>query len=416
MTQIWYIKYERKMVAYDTRKLQAELLIVTLVIFIFCSASPADTFVNNKTREVLHGYAASQTNGSKTTVRTAEKGEFTLNLAQWHITPDRLGRNNKVIIFSIDEHIGLEIETQALEQAIVKAADEGPLFILIEIGTPGGQLDLVRRICGAITNTNNCQVFAFVKGGEYGGAISGGAAIAIACDKIYMTNNAVIGAATLVTQSGLGPKDIKKTFGETVGEKLNSAWRSYLASLAEQNGKPGLLAMAMADKDIEVIEVSQASRRLFIEPANIRPQQNIVHIWSKKGSLLTLTAQEAVKCGIADEVVDSRQELLQHLKAETAEIVIYDDLQKARDELKRAQGQVARIRKSLDLKVKQLDYSYSTPKMLNILRNARSDYQTLIRLARKYPDLKLDPTPLEDELNAVEAAYDRLKVGPRRRR
>jgi len=405
-----------KMAFTNIKKLQTAALTVSLVISVFSSDCLADTFTNRKTEEVLHGYATSQTNGSQTIVHTEEKGKLTLNPAQWQIKPDRLGRNNKVVILTIDDSISLQIEIQALEKAIIKSADEGPFFILIEISTPGGQLDLVQRIGGAITNTDYCPVVAFVKGGKHRGAISGGAVIAISCDKIYMADNAVIGAAALVARSGTGPKDVKKIFGEEIGEKLVSSWRAHLASMAEQHGRPGILAMAMADRDIEVIEVSEANRRLFIDPANKNLQQNLVHVWSKKGSLLTLVAQDAVKCGIADKVFNSRQELIRHLQAENARIVMNNDLQNARLELKRAKGQIARIRKSLDLKTRQLEYEHPTPKVLKILRDTRSDFQTLIRLAKKYPDLQLSPQPFEDELNSIEAAYDKVKRTTRRRR
>ncbi|MHC4545460.1 MAG: hypothetical protein ACYSYL_13210, partial [Planctomycetota bacterium] len=258
---------------------------------------------------------------------TREKGKLTLNLAQWQITPDRLGRNNKVIILTLDDHLELYIEAQAMKEAIIKSADEGPLFILIEISTPGGRLDRIQRICGQIAKTKYCQVIAFITGGRHRGAISGGAAVAFACDKIFMEDNSVIGAATLVAKSATGPKDIKQVYGENLGEKLTSSWRSHLASMAERQGRPGILAMAMADRDIEVIEVSQGNKKLYIDPFNKRPQQNTVHVWSKKGALLTLTAQDAVKCGIADKVFDSREQLLRFLQAEDAQIVMNKDLQ-----------------------------------------------------------------------------------------
>jgi len=405
-----------KMTATNIKKLQAVILIVSILNPFFSLACLADTFTNRKTLEVLHGYATSQTKGSETTVQTQEKGRLSLNLSQWRITPDHLGRNNKVIIITLDDQISLHIETEALKEAISKSADEGPLFILLEISTPGGQLDRIQQICGQITNTKHCQVVAFITGGRHRGALSGGAAVAFACDKIFMADNAVIGAASLVAKSAFGPKEIKEVIGEELGEKVVSSWRAHLASMAEQHGRPGILAMAMADREIEVIEVSEANKKLFIDPANKIPQQDFVHVWSKKGALLTLTAQDAVKCGIADKAFDSRQQLLRHLQAEDARIVMNTDLQDARLELKKVKGQIERIRKSLDLKTQQLEYQHPTPKVLKILRSARSDFQTLIRLAKKYPDLQLATYPLEEELNSIEAAYDKLKRTTRRRR
>jgi membrane-bound ClpP family serine protease len=398
------------------KNLQATILATAITLLALSPTSLADTFTHRQTGELLHGYATSQTEAGKTIVHTQQKGQVNLNLAEWQITPDRMGRNNKVIILTIDDEIILEIETDALEHAIPESGDTGPMFILLEIDTPGGRVDLAQRICAAITQAT-CPVVAFVKGGKHGGAISAGSAIALACDKIYMANNAVMGAASTVVTSETGqPQELKKALGAEVAEKFNSAWRAYLASLAEQNRRPGLLARAMVDRDIEVIEVSQADKRFFIDPMNKRPQQRLVHTWSKKGSLLTLTAEEASNCTIADKVVNSREQLLRNLDAAGAEIVINKAAQNARTELKRATGQLNRIRKSIDFKIKQSEHPMPRPKVLKILRSAKSEFKALIKLARKYPDLQLNIQALEEELNSVEADLQRIKSRSRRRR
>ncbi|MHC4694183.1 MAG: hypothetical protein ACYS67_15685 [Planctomycetota bacterium] len=406
----------KKMAFTNIEKQPVTAFTVFLIIFVFNSACLADTFTNRTTQEILHGYATSQTKGSETTVYTKENGKLALNLAQWEVKSDRLGRNNKVIVLTFDDNFELHIEAKAMREAIIKSADEGPLFILIEISTPGGRLDRIQQICGQIAKTKHCKVIAFIRGGRNRGAISGGAAVAFSCDQIFMEDNSVIGAATLVAKSAGRPQDVKKVYGEDLGEKLSSSWRSHLASMAERQGRPGILAMAMADRDIEVIEVSEGDKSKFIDPANKKPQQNTVHVWSKKGTLLTLTAQDAVKCGIADKIFDSREQLLAHLEAEEAQIVMNNALQNARQELKRAKLQIERIRKSIDLKTEQLEYQHPPPKVLKILKSARSDFQTLIKLAKRYPDLKISPRPFEEELNSIEALYDKVKRSTRRRR
>lgn len=397
------------------KKLLLLVLMMPLALLNPGGACFGDTFRHRQRDEVLHGYAVGEADGVETMVHTAEKGVLKLNLAEWEVAADRLGRNNKVIILTIDDAMVLGIETEALESAIVATVREGPLFILLEIDTPGGRTDLVQRMCGAIVGTGSCEVIAFIKGGPNGGAISAGAAVALACDKIYMADNTCIGAATVIAMSGRGPTDLKSTFGEAIGEKFSSVWEAYLASLAEQNHRPGILARAMIDKDIEVIEVSEADQKLFIEPVNRRPQQRLVHTWSQRGSLLTLTASEAVKCGIGDGVFNSRAELLRGLDAVGAEVVINNDMQKAREELRRARGQLNRIRKSIDLKVKQSGQRLPRPKVLKILRSARAEFKTLIKLAKKYPDLGLDIKVLEDELNTIEVNYQQVKMDSRRR-
>ncbi|MCD6393103.1 MAG: ATP-dependent Clp protease proteolytic subunit [Planctomycetes bacterium] len=157
-----------------------------IIISLISLTASADTFVHRSTHEKLYGYATSKTENGKTVVQTKENGRVSLNLAQYIILEDPQGRNNSVAIISIPEQIKLEMETDAFSEALTAESDKGPLFILIEIDSPGGRVDLTMRMCGAIAQLKTCQTVAFVNGGKYGGAYSAGAAIALACDKIYM--------------------------------------------------------------------------------------------------------------------------------------------------------------------------------------------------------------------------------------
>jgi membrane-bound ClpP family serine protease len=392
------------------KKLKAVFAFTLALIVLLAGVCISDTFTNRQTGKKLYGYAAGQIEGAEINVRTQEKGTVKLNPNEWEITRDRAGRTNKVMIIPVEGPILYEIETSAFEEAIKADANEGPLLILVEIDTPGGRVDLAQQMCAAITKTGNCDVIAFVKGGQYGGAISAGAAVALACKKIYMANNTVIGAATLVVDSKSmtkdEDKDKKKSYTEVVNEKMSSVWRAYLASLAQQNNRPGLLARAMVDSSIEVVEVNEASKRLFIEPVNKKPDQQIVHHWNKAGSLVTLTAEEAVNCTIADGLVSSRQELLNNLQASDANIVIDKKIANAKRELDIVMRRVDRIRESLDLKIKQFQYAKTAPKAMGILNGARQDFEDLKGLAKKYPDLHIDVEAIEDELNSIKAANE----------
>ena len=161
------------------KKLRLGIFATALALLTFSTACFGDTFTHRQRGEVVHGYAVGQAEGVEVVVHTEEKGVVRLNLAEWEAAADRLGRNNKVIILTIDNEMMFEIETEALERALGAAVEQGPLFILLEIDTPGGRTDLVRRICGAIADTGGCEVVAFVNGGPYGGAISAGAAAAL---------------------------------------------------------------------------------------------------------------------------------------------------------------------------------------------------------------------------------------------
>ena len=180
-------------------------IILCFFLMVVCSYCAADTFTHLTSGEILHGYATSRVaEGGKRIVYTRETEEIELNLAEWDIVSNSRGRGNKVIVLTIEGDLSLLIETQALERSLVEAADEGPLFILLEMDTPGGRVDLAQRICAAITKLSNCKVVVFVKGGRHGGAISAGAALAFAGDKIYMSENTGIGAAKAFAVSKSG--------------------------------------------------------------------------------------------------------------------------------------------------------------------------------------------------------------------
>ena len=228
-------------------------LVFVFMCLLLANACLADTFTHRKTGKVFQGHATQKKTGNKTLVSIRnKKNPKYLNLTDYDVEWNQSGRRNQVIILPIKTKIKLKCETEVFEKAIEIASNHGPLFVLIEIDTPGGRVDLMKRICAAITKTDNCRTVAFVSGGKYGGAYSAGAIIALACDYIYMADGTSIGAATPILASSSDIKDLKSTYGETVGEKFMSAERAYIATLAEKNGRPGLLAKAMVDKDIEV--------------------------------------------------------------------------------------------------------------------------------------------------------------------
>jgi membrane-bound ClpP family serine protease len=417
------------------KKLKTAVVLVPALVVLFAGVCFSDTFTNRQTNEKLHGYItarlpgsgpalrrdenspkSAQTEDRQTSIYTQEKGLLKLNLNEWEIARDNLGRNNKVIVLPVDDVIMYEIETDAFERAIADSSDEGPLFIMVEIDTPGGRVDLAQRMCTAITKNADCNVIAFVKGGKYGGAISAGAAVALSCNKIYMTDNTIIGAATLVTMTKAKEQLKDKKYEDVVNEKHSSAWRAYLASLAQQNDRPGLLARAMVDSSIEVIEVNQGTKRLFIEPMNKKPDQPVTRTWNKSGSLLTLTAKEAIECTIADGLVGSREQLLQQLQAGDANVVTDKKIANARKELQIAKRRMDEIVKSLDLKIKQSKYPQPAPKFLGILQGARSDFENLKTLAKKYPDLDMDVKDIEKVLNSIQADYENTSRETRSRK
>lgn len=381
-------------------------------VFLAGGLASADTFVNTQTGQTYHGWATGNENAGLSDVNTVEQGTMQLNLSGFKITRDRAGRNNTVVLLSVPDEIALGMETNAFEKAVKDAAAKGPLFILIDIDSPGGRVDLAMRMCSAIIKATNCDTYAYVTGGDHGGAYSAAAAVSLACDKIYMAPGTVIGAATLISRDRTGkPVDIRQSLGQNVGEKMSSAWRNYLAALAEDNNRPAVLVRAMENKDIEAIEVNDNGKRLFIEAVNKKPDQQVVKTWSKKGSLLTLTAEEAVDCGIADKVYNNRQDLLADHNALSAQIIPDESTAKARELYQRIEKSLRRIRASVDLGVKRLDATQSRGQALRAMKGLINDAQFVIGLKKKFgDDVPVDEDEVQSFLNTVQADYDALRV------
>jgi len=383
-----------------------------IIIFLPAELATADTFRNIQTGEKFHGYATGNETVGLSDVNTTEKGLIKLNLSQFKVTRNRTGRNNIVTVISVSSEIILGMETRAFENALKDAASKGPLFILIEIDCPGGRIDLAIRMCSAIQKTTNCDIYAYITGGTCGGAYSGATAVSLACNKIFMAPGSVIGAATVITIDETGkPVEIKKVLGDVIGEKMRSGWRNYLASLADNHHRPAALAKAMENKDIEVVEVNENGKRVFVEAMNKKPDEKIVKTWSKAGRLLTLTANEAVDCGMADKLYANRQDLLADFNAVSAQIISDTTMEDARKLYARIEKSLEKINASVDLGVKQIKATQSRGQAMKAMKGLMSDAQFVLGLKRKFgDDVPIDEQKVQSFLNSVQAEYDNLKA------
>ena len=151
-----------------------------------------------------------------------------------------------------------------VERSLEEARGSGAEAVVLDIDTPGGRVDAAERIADAISDSE-VPVYAYINRR----ALSAGALISLATERIYMRPGSVIGAATPITGDG-----------QRASEKIVSAMRSSMRALAEARSLDPSVAEAMVDEQIEVPGVSEA------------------------GQLLTLTTEEAVALAYAEEVDD----------------------------------------------------------------------------------------------------------------
>jgi membrane-bound serine protease (ClpP class) len=197
------------------------------------------------------------------------------------------------------------------------ALAQGAAFIVFEIDTFGGRVDSALQITSFITSVKDARTIAWVHAGDesMGVSWSAGALIAFACAGIYMTPGTSMGAAAPVTLEADGT-------AQGAGEKTVSAIRSQIAALAERNGHPINIALAMVDYDVELWEalVDGETRVLTLaelerlEKDGAAAVERVAEI-SPKGKLLSLTGGEALRYGLADALVDDRAGLLEAIGA-----------------------------------------------------------------------------------------------------
>jgi len=435
-------------------------LISVLAVIFLLSNCFGDTFTHRQTGKSFNGYATQIIRQNKTQVRIENKKmPQYLDLGDYEIHYNHLGRKNKVYTISINDSVDLICEAEAFEEAIISTANQGPLFILIEIDTPGGRIDLAKRICGAITQLDNCRIVAFVNGGRFGAAYSTGAAIALACDELYIADNATIGGATLVSRTTFETMGVRSRrggtsripYGRTIVEKPivpsrpdddASTLTAYISAVAERNNRPAVIAKAMVDENIEAVEVTETGETLFVEGWNKKSNQTLVRTWSQEGSLLTLTAAEAVQCKIADKIVSSARELLAALDASKAGLVRNNDVE-------RAKRQFAKVNRDFNEVSGAITYlksrSEELRRELSLLEGTRSrwygyggywyerdlierqrlmglflstldrligNYRRAINLANEYLDLGADVESLSEDMNSAIVEYEEIRNRP----
>lgn len=181
-------------------------------------------------------------------------------------------QDDKFLIYKFDikEEIAPPVQRKT-HNAFEEAKELNADLILIHMNTYGGMLDAADSIRTTILKSE-IPVYVFIDNN----AASAGALISIACDSIYMTSGANIGAATVVDQTG-----------KPLPDKYQSYMRSMMRSTAESSGRDPDIAQAMVDP------------RIYIE--------NVIDT----GQVLTFTAKEAMEHNFCEGIAESVEEVIE---------------------------------------------------------------------------------------------------------
>jgi len=218
----------------------------------------------------------------------------------------------------------LEIEGQldlgtlaVLRRSIREARGSGYARLIVELDTPGGEIELMWQIAKAIESAREQGVMTVAW--VHDRALSAGVLVAISCEKVYMSTGGVIGAAQpiLVGPLGISPAPQKQV----------AAFTSQVRACAEAHARSPALAQAMVDPEAAAILVRDHGALRILngrEWADARiggDPPELVREVSGEGQLLSLTGREAVALGFADGLAETVDEVLEKIGAHDAPLL-----------------------------------------------------------------------------------------------
>ncbi|MCD6121934.1 MAG: nodulation protein NfeD [Spirochaetales bacterium] len=232
---------------------------------------------------------------------------------------------NKTVVYSIPIHGDIDRQRMVfIKRAIKEAENAKAEYVIFDINTFGGRVDSALQIASLIGSVRKAVTVAYIPSSAEGTGVSwsAGALISFACGRIYMAPGTSIGAAAPVyeTQSGM----------EMAPEKVVSAVRTQLAALAEKNGYPKAVALAMVDKDLEVYEVYINGKLHLALSGEIdelkrrAKERNETFVkgkaLSQKGKLLSLTAGEMKEYGVSSGTPDSLESFYSNFNVDEKDV------------------------------------------------------------------------------------------------
>jgi membrane-bound serine protease (ClpP class) len=176
----------------------------------------------------------------------------------------------RVMVMDIKNEIDPRM-TRYVSLALAHAEDTKADIVIIEMDTYGGVLTDAKDIVDKLMSFKK-PVWVFINSD----AASAGALISIACDSIYMSPGASIGAATVVDGSG-----------QKAPDKYQSYMRSIMRSTAEENHRNPTIAEGMVDEQVKIDSIK------------------------KEGQVITFSTSEAIKYGYCEAKVNSVEEILE---------------------------------------------------------------------------------------------------------
>ena len=247
--------------------------------------------------------------------------ENTETLPSYEELAGELTPENKAVIISCKKMISRAL-FESIKRRANEAIDRGATHIIFDVDTYGGDLYAADDITSYLLHELNpkAHTVAYISRK----AISAGAMISVACEDIVMKEMTTIGDCAPISLGG-------KIEG-VEREKIESFTRAAFLNCAQANGYPEALLRAMVSQQLEIFSVKnrETGGYEFFETKDVPEDMGVYEIETKKlvvkdDELLTLTALDAEKYGIARALVKDIDGVLEFL-AERYGIVFSDEV------------------------------------------------------------------------------------------
>lgn len=164
-----------------------------------------------------------------------------------------IAEKNEIFIIRVSDAIGPGV-ADFLKQGIEKASEENAACIIIELDTPGGLVESMRKIVMEIYGSLVPVVVYVSPSGAR--AASAGVMITMAADIAAMAPGTNIGAAHPV---GAGGKEI----GKTMSEKVTNDMVAYVKSIAKKRGRNETWAEKAVRDSISATETEALNQKVI---------------------------------------------------------------------------------------------------------------------------------------------------------
>jgi len=245
--------------------------------------------------QVIRGNIKATQTFSPEYVLVVAKGEVPVASRPVEANPEPKWEGPTYFVIPIEGSFGIEVTHELFERSLKLARVAKPTVVILEINSPGGHVDQLVKMLDTLGKHGDLRIVARPKR-----AISAAAFLAMACKEIVMCPGATLGACVIYQKGPAGtPLNIE--------EKFESIGRAMFRSASAQAGHDPLLVEGMMRTDIALGVIEKDGKPKIVRGSRGR-------VLKEEGRILTLSAIEAVSCGLALGVADDNEavrELLQ---------------------------------------------------------------------------------------------------------